>query len=270
MNKKIAAALKGVACCVLFTAALAMASVLKFVFPAQLERYVYGCIGLFISLLIVWGFAKLDKINPEDVSLRWQRGTWKNFAIGLSIGLLLTALLMIIVIAVNGLSMTRAGATTPGWFLLWAMSLLLLSWMEEIAFRTYAFYRLRKSMGIWPAQIIIAILFALYHVAGGRGFEASLLGPGVWSVIFGWAVLRSGGIAMSTGLHFAANLLQAALGQKNDYPFLWKIDESVELSASAQQQVNLTGILLQLAVLLLGLWLTFQYSKTHKTLKSAH
>lgn len=92
----------------------------------------------------------------------------------------------------------------------------------------------------------------------------SFLGPGVWAFIFGWAVLRTGGIAMATGIHFAANLLQAAIGQKSNYPAIWRIEVPETIPASLQQQINTTGVWVQLGLLLTGMLLTIIYKRKHK------
>lgn len=256
VNKKIIAFLQAILCCVLFTGVLALAGPLKHMLPPQFERYAYGVIGIIVSLLVVWLFCKWVKKQPAYYGLQWGRKSSKNFLIGFVFGLILSALAFFIVIWTNGLSVVLVTNYNIGIFFIWAMSLLLLSLMEEIAFRSFAFIHLKNNIGIWPTQITIAILFALYHVVGGQDIATSFMGPGVWAFIFGWAVLRSGGIAMATGIHFAANLLQTAIGQKSSYPSIWKVDISDGISATLQQQINTTGMLVQGGILIVGIVLT--------------
>lgn len=261
MNKKLVAFLQAILCCVLFTAALALTGPLKHVLPPQFERYAYGAIGVIVSLVVVWLFCKWVKKQPADYGLQWGRKSSKNFLTGFVFGLILSVLAFFIVIWVNGLSVVLVADYNIGMFFLWAMALLLLSLMEEIAFRSFAFIHLKNNLGIWPAQITIAILFALYHVVGGQDMATSFMGPGVWAFIFGWAVLRSGGIAMATGIHFAANLLQTVMGQKSSYPSIWKVDISEGISASLQQQINTTGMLVQGGILIVGIVLTIMLQR---------
>ena len=69
----------------------------------------------------------------------------------------------------------------------------------------------------------IAALFALYHVAGGQSWFSACLGPGVWSFVFGLAMIMSRGIALPTGLHLGVNFILAAIGQHTGFASLWNI-----------------------------------------------
>lgn len=229
--------------------------------PPQFERYGYGVTGIVVGLVIVWGFCKYTRLKPEIIGFQWRGSTIKNFCTGFLFGLILSAVALWIVIRVNGLSIVAITGGNTGEFLIWGMALLLLSLMEEIGFRSFAFVHLKNNWGVWPAQVVIAVLFALYHVAGGQSILTSFLGPGTWAFVFGWAVLYSGGIAMATGIHFAANLLQAAIGQKREYTALWRIELPEHMDASLQQQIDTTGLLVQLGILLVGITLTIIVSR---------
>jgi membrane protease YdiL (CAAX protease family) len=101
---------------------------------------------------------------------------------------------------------------------------------------------------MWVAQIVIALLFALYHVAGGQSVASSFIGPGIWSFVFGTAALLSKGIAMPTGIHFAANLLQAAFGMK-EFPSIWTIDLANNITQQSQQRIEWVGNSIQIVLL---------------------
>jgi membrane protease YdiL (CAAX protease family) len=261
---KTTAFVQSVLCCVAFTAVLAAASPLKHFFPPQFERYAYGAIGIVVALVVVWLFCKWCKIRRSDIGLQWRPATVRNFITGFIFGVLLSAVAFLIIIQVNDLPVVLIPGQDMGMFFIWAMALLLLSLMEEIGFRTFAFTHLKNNWGVWPAQITIAILFALYHVAGGQDIVTSFLGPGAWAFIFGWAVLRTSGIAMATGIHFAANLVQAAMGQKRDFPAILKIDVADTIAASLQQNIQLTGVMIQVAILITGIVLTWMVTKKGK------
>lgn len=264
MNKKITAFVQSVLCCTLFTGILVLVSPLKHLLPPQFERYAYGIIGIVVALVIVWIFCKWSKQDFADMGLAWRPVTIKNFFTGFLFGLLVSVVAFLIVIGINDLQIVPVQGQDTGMFFIWAMALLLLSLMEEIAFRSFAFMQLKNTWGVWPAQITIAVLFALYHVAGGQDLISSFLGPGVWAFIFGWAVLRTGGIAMATGIHFAANLLQTAIGQKASYPAIWKIDIPDTIPALLQQQLDRTGLLVQLGLLVTGIVLTLLWTQQRR------
>ncbi|RYD76537.1 MAG: CPBP family intramembrane metalloprotease [Sphingobacteriales bacterium] len=261
MSNKLKAILTTVLCCSLFTGLLSIAAFLKFMLPPQYERYAYGAIGICVAFIITSMFLKICKKTFASVGLKWQSKTPFNFVKGLIIGLLISCLMLFIIMEINGLKLQRISDADIPLFFAWAMSLLMLSFMEEVAFRSYAFINLKNTTGIWTAQITIAILFALYHVAGGQSVMSSFLGPGIWAFIFGWAVLESGGIAMATGIHFAANIVQAAIGQKKQYDAIWQIDMPAPITTSLQNKIDTTGLLIQLALLLAGIVLTYSLAK---------
>lgn len=72
---------------------------------------------------------------------------------------------------------------------------------------------------------------------------------------------------MATGIHFAANIVQAAIGQKKQYAAIWQIDVPATITTSLQNKIDTTGLLLQLALLLTGIALT--YSLTKRKLNAA-
>jgi len=83
---------------------------------------------------------------------------------------------------------------------------------EELLFRGFLFRRLLDGLGAWPAQLIVAALFVLTHsdalrVLGPLGY---LAGANIFlaSILFGLAYLRTRSLAMSLGLHLAANVTQ--------------------------------------------------------------
>jgi membrane protease YdiL (CAAX protease family) len=95
-----------------------------------------------------------------------------------------------------------------------AVALLLLL-PEELVFRGYAFRRLSDALGTGPAIAISAVLFGLYHVAGsgmwGVGALFQFAMPALGGTVFGWAAVRSGGLALPIGLHLGGNWAQASV-----------------------------------------------------------
>lgn len=145
MNKKTTAFVQSILCCILFTGVLALVSPLKHLLPPQFERYAYGAIGIAVALGIVWLFGKWSKQGAADMGLAWRPATIKNFAIGFILGLLLSVIAFCVVTGVNGLPVVPVKDQDIGVFFVWAMSLLLLSLMEEIAFRSFAFVQVKNN-----------------------------------------------------------------------------------------------------------------------------
>jgi membrane protease YdiL (CAAX protease family) len=140
--------------------------------------------------------------------------------------------------------------------------------MEEVAFRGYPLIKLNKTCGTYCAQIVIALVFALYHIVQGWDVSIAFLGPGIWAIIFGWAALYSKGIAMPTGIHVALNAGQNLVGMKGaSAATYWLIVQPVGATESTIAWANTIGLLTQVLMLLLGIMLTVLYvNKTKKCL----
>jgi len=86
---------------------------------------------------------------------------------------------------------------------------------EEFLFRGFVFQRLRESIGIWAAQLILAGYFLLTHInnPGMVGNVKIIAGINIFiaSIVFGLAFLRTNNLMMPIGMHFMANWTQGAL-----------------------------------------------------------
>ncbi|TCJ13249.1 CPBP family intramembrane metalloprotease [Flaviaesturariibacter flavus] len=222
-------------------------SMIKPFFPPAYERFVYGLQGMIAAGACCYLFASRATVVT---SARRQPGL---AVAGFAAGLLLTALLFLVVYGTGGAGLYRTHAPFSALELLPYLALLFLAWMEEIAFRGYPFRLLEERYGLPVAQLIVAVAFAVYHMASGWHPLQALAGPGVWSFLFGIAAARSGGIALPTGLHFGVNVMQALAGGFPGYRSLWKAG-----IPDHPQAMQLAGLVTQAAILGLSLWLTFR------------
>ena len=86
---------------------------------------------------------------------------------------------------------------------------------EELLFRGFLFQRLIQSVGYWPAQLIIGILFLLTHMGnpGMNGTTLILASANIFlaSIVFGMAYFRTKSLAMPIGMHLFANFVQGPI-----------------------------------------------------------
>lgn len=86
---------------------------------------------------------------------------------------------------------------------------------EEFLFRGFLFQRLKASIGIWGAQLVMAGYFLLIHLnnPGMTGSVKLLASVNIFlaSIMFGLAYLKTKSLAMPIGLHFMANWVQGCL-----------------------------------------------------------
>lgn len=106
----------------------------------------------------------------------------------------------------------------PDRFELWALDqLLVVALPEEFFYRGYLQTRLRDAYPqgkvvfgarIGPAFLLVALLFAVGHLADFRGWRLAVFFP---ALLFGWLRERTGTILGSSLFHAACNLYELAL-----------------------------------------------------------
>ena len=93
-------------------------------------------------------------------------------------------------------------ASTAVYSLVW---LLCGNAVEELVFRGYSFERLISGIGHWWAQLVTALLFAIFHVMQGWPWQTALAGTTVASVFFGLVFVRWRSVPAAIGTHVALN-----------------------------------------------------------------
>jgi uncharacterized protein len=236
-------------------------------FPNEWKSFVYGVFGTLSALLISWLFLKYEKRSLREIGLVWQSNTAMRFFKGLLIGSAIFGLILFALISLTPLQLqlnTKAfePAALPGY-----LAFIPLSLMEEIGFRSYPFIRLHNRFGLRITQLIIAVVFALYHVVGGQSVIGSFLGPGVYAFVFGLAAVWSGGIAMPLGIHVALNVLQPLTGMRGDSGAVWTLENKSDVISNQMATPETIGLTMQLFVLVATLLLTEYYiRRRHKKL----
>ncbi|MEL6987742.1 MAG: lysostaphin resistance A-like protein, partial [Bacteroidota bacterium] len=157
-----------------------------------LGNYKWFLMGVICSLMgwgITYLFVKLDGLSLSQIGLRWQSDTLKKFFLGCVLGLAIALVMLGLVVIFTDLRIERNTTDINVWAMFWLILFVPLSFMEELAFRGYAFIKLNKVIGPRLTLIITSILFAYYHDATGATFLGQLIGPGIWGIIYGLAAL---------------------------------------------------------------------------------
>jgi membrane protease YdiL (CAAX protease family) len=102
----------------------------------------------------------------------------------------------------------RFEPAAAGWSLLW---LLLSNSSEELIFRGYSFERLITAIGIWKAQLVTALLFAVFHIVNGWPWQVALVGTTAGSILFGFVFIRWKTVPAAIGVHVAGNWVRGLL-----------------------------------------------------------
>jgi hypothetical protein len=168
--------------------------------------------SIFLLFLLAVGFSLLQAIAKRSSSLRDVLGlpkrptSGREWMLGAALGWGL------VVLAV--LPMAAAGTFN---ILLWtqphAFSLLLLNLatlaiaalVEEVAFRGYPFRRLIESIGPVAATLVMSVLFGLGHILNPGATWTSTLVTMLAGLLLSVAWLRTHGLWLGWGFHFAWN-----------------------------------------------------------------
>jgi hypothetical protein len=104
---------------------------------------------------------------------------------------------------------------------------------EELMFRGYAFQLLLRHYGPWQVMPPFAVLFAAAHMNNLHTSNLALFNTGLWGLVLGYALWRSGDLWLPIGLHFGWNvgLVMAGLGvsgftmKLTGYEVRWKVGD---------------------------------------------
>jgi uncharacterized protein len=251
-NSRTQYMMKAILFCAVFTGIFIVFSFAKSFIPDNVERLAHGIIGTLAAFLTTGLFLKFDRKRFADIGLKFQPNTIPKFFTGVIAGIGVMGLLATSVLYFTNAVIAANPNSNLLNFLVMTLPLLPLAFMEELGFRAYPLEILKDKTGVRLSIIITSLLFALYHIANGWTIAGSFLGPGVWGLVFGLAAVYSRGIALPTGLHYAANLTISAFGGSGNTVSLWTVQQSVNAPAK-QGGIDWITILPALALLVLAI-----------------
>src|SRR5580700_1469076 len=233
-------------------AVLAMTAALTSKIPGLWPNFVLGAIASFGALALTVLFVRWDGLRMGDVGAAPVRSSLPRFAMGFLMGLLLVTLCASISAVASHVRFVRAPAVGFPETSITLVTFIALSCREELSFHGYPLRCLQRSFGLWSAQIIVAVVFAAEHMAGGWPWTLALFGAGVGSLAFGMAAIATRGLALPIGLHAAWNFGDWMLGGK-DSPGLWKavVEDGFKERAAF---VGITSYVLVMCLATLAFW----------------
>lgn len=220
--------------------------------PSQWSQVILGVSTSLLTFGLTVLFARWDRLALKDVGAAIAHRSWLRLAIGFLIGFCLVGLQASIVGVVGHVRWVRSpevGFNATGTAL---AAYLVLSCREELAFRGYPLRRLDCFFGPYMAQLLIALLFAVEHVAGGYSWINAMLGVATGSLLFGMAALATRGLAMPIGLHAAWNFGQWMIGGK-EIPGLWRTINPQEIRAPLER-VGLISYVIVMMLATVAFW----------------
>lgn len=154
----------------------------------------------------------------EDIGMGWSPASLRQFWLGA--GASAAAALLVIGSAwLAGFATFEKivdpnAAFNPGQLVFVGVLLLFGAVGEELMFRGYAFQLLAGSFGPWCVIPAFGILFALAHMANLGSWWLGTVNTGIWGILLGYAMWRSGALWMPIGLHFGWNFVLPLSGAR--------------------------------------------------------
>lgn len=152
----------------LFWVALALVrpvlGIVQSVFRAGWRDLAFASVLTLVALALIALFLRTERRSFSDIGLTVATGSVRRFLGGTVLGIAITAAMLAIVLTLTSVRMESVAS--PDYRDAIGFSfvvLLVLAYMEEVAFRSFPLVRLQEAWGVRTAIYITAICFAFYH-----------------------------------------------------------------------------------------------------------
>lgn len=213
------------------------------------------------TFLLIVVFSRIEKITLKTSGVVPGKATMSRFVAGYLIGLDMALGQACTVVGFGHVHLKRVPHLTILQLLISFGLYLLVALREELVFRSYALTRLKVSLGPVAGLFFIIVIFILEHVAAGMPPGMAIIGSGTGGLLFGYAALKTKGLALPLGLHSAWNFGQWMLGFKGGAG-IWQAETDHAFTRSVQN-TGLAAFVLATAISVIGLHF-FYKSKAEK------
>ncbi len=168
--------------------------------------------NLVTALICTGAFALYERRRVDSYGLPIGRVVGWQTVEGAAAGIVMASAVALGMIALGGMKIdgfAGGGSALALSALAWFGANVCVGIAEESFYRSYLLQSLWKSIGFWPAAIVIALIFAADHYFYKDG-------ENIWDVItlvslsllLSYAVLRTGTLWFAVGFHFAFDYMQ--------------------------------------------------------------
>lgn len=222
--------------------------------PIFYRSLAHGILGTIIILLITHVFIQQKKIGWHEIGFIRQLNIGQ-LVLYFLLGMFIMGSLALIVIFFSGYSLEWNKTFNPFSSCYFFLTLCVLAFFEECAFRGFIFFDLKHEFNGLVAIVWSSLLFGAYHLINGWGLQQAFLGAGVCGLIFGFFRFHSGSIWVSTSIHVGFNYVTS----------LFNTDAITDKSCFNviinQNSIYIPEIIPQLIMLLVGISLLFCQKK---------
>jgi uncharacterized protein len=201
--------------------------------------------SIFLLFLLTLGFSILQSIARRGASLREVLGLPKRPTVGREWMLGAALGWGLVVLAVLPMALARTldiqfwtQSRAFGLLVLNLTTLAVAALVEEVAFRGYPFRRLIEAIGPVAATIVMSLLFGLLHILNPSATWTSTVVTVLAGILLSIAWLRTRGLWLGWGFHFAWN---ASMGILFGLPISGITDFSSVVETRTMGHVGFTG-----------------------------
>jgi len=209
-----------------------------------------------LTFILIYGFVRIDKSSLSQNGLGYDKKSMIRFASGFGIGVGMVLVMSSIVTIFSQVSFVQSQTFQSHTFAVYIPLFLFIALREELVFRTYMLWKLKANTGAMLALVIVTVIFIIEHLVGGYSLVDALLGSGLGAVLFCFATLRTGNIALSIGLHFAWNLTHWLFGFKGNTGFFIET-----VHKGSEQQAEIVAFMAYSIAMLLGIAIVYLFFK---------
>jgi membrane protease YdiL (CAAX protease family) len=239
----------------------------KYVLGFAWERFDSTIVGPILTLSIIAIMLKMERKNLADIGLKFEKDTIFKFLKGSAIGILIflsTVVFFLLFTEATFISNNYKWHTT---LIFLYLAILPVSFVEELAFRSYPLIALNKVFGLRATQLIIAIAYALFHIFQGWSFTSAFLSTATISFIYVLSAVWSKGIAIPTGIHTFVILFFQLIGiNTTPYGQIYVLNLPKNASLESIAHASVVGVSIKLGLLLLGIILTEYFIRKKQTI----
>jgi hypothetical protein len=220
---------------------------------------------LAVSLVVLdsWVMTRFLNRKPLPAVGLWFHGsTVRELGLGMLLGFVMMSGIVLVELVLGYIHVAWGGLTLAGAASVVAVSaviFLLAAVFEELLFRGYAFQTLMQMMSFAPAVVVMSVFFGLGHIFNPHATPlgtTNVVLAGVW---LSFAYLKTRGLWLPFGLHFAWNFTQTTIyafptsGLALEDRKLWTLEQTGPEWITGGAFGPEGGVLATIA-LLLGIW----------------
>jgi uncharacterized protein len=170
--------------------------------------------ALAVSLLAV----RIEGRSFKSLGFAWEGSRVRELGLGTLLGGLLITLTAVLLRIQGGFHWVSDPTGNLKGILFGFLLFLVVGVHEETVFRGYPFQRLVESIGVWPTQVMLGLLFAAIH-QGNPGISTAnlalklvtVLNLFLAAVFFGQCYLCTRNLALPIGVHLGWNWFQSSI-----------------------------------------------------------